>query len=149
MSGDLDVRVGDEERAAVVDRLAAHFRAGRIDEEELEERTAAANAARTRGDLVALEADLPEAPKPVDLAAQRRRRRERVVSALTIPAFLWVIWLATGASGFAWPLIPTAVFALGLVEELWGGGRGGRRHHHGRSRRHQRELRSQRRDLRR
>ncbi|WP_081690896.1 DUF1707 SHOCT-like domain-containing protein [Conexibacter woesei] len=129
---DLDVRVGDAERAAVVDRLAAHFREGRLDAEELEERTAAANAARTRGDLVRLEADLPAPPRPVDLAAQRRRRRERIVSALAIPAFLWVIYAATDFGGFPWPIFPTAVFVLGLVTELGGGDH--RRHHHGRSR---------------
>jgi Domain of unknown function (DUF1707) len=143
---DVDVRVGDVERAAVVERLAAHFRDGRIDEEELEERTAAANAARTRGDLVAIEADLPAPPRPVDLSAQARRRRERVVSAVSLIVFLWIIWVATGADGFAWPLIPSGAITLGLVQDLWGGGR---RHHHGRSRRHHRELRSQRRDLRR
>jgi hypothetical protein len=148
MSGELDVRVGDAERAAVVDRLAAHFRDGRIDEEELEERTAAANAARTRGDLVKLEADLPEPPKPVDLAAQRRRRRERIVSALTIPAFLWVIYCATDFGGFPWPIFPTAFFVMGLIGELWGGD-DHRRHHHGRNRHALREQRRERRDLRR
>ena len=143
---DLDVRVGDAERAAVVDRLAGHFREGRIDEEELEERTAAANAARTRGELVELEADLPAPPSKPDLAARARHRRERIVSAVSLAAFLWIIWLATGAEGFAWPAIPSAVIGLGLVQDLWGGGR---RHHHGRGRHAQRELRSRRRDLRR
>jgi hypothetical protein len=128
--------VGDEERAAAVDRLAVHFRDGRIDEEELEERTAAANAARTRGDLVTLEADLPAPPPPPpDVAIQRRHRRERVISALAVPAFLWVVYCATDFGGFVWPIFPTAVFALGLVKELWGGDQhDDRRHHHGRDR---------------
>lgn len=144
---DVDVRVGDEERAAAVERLAAHFREGRIDEEELEERTAAANAARTRGDLVRLESDLPAPPGRPDLAARAKHQRERVVSAVSLAVFLWIIWVATGASGFAWPLIPSAVIGLGLVQDLWGGGRHDRRHHHGRSR--SREIRRERRDQRR
>jgi hypothetical protein len=138
---DVDVRVSDAERAAAVDRLAAHFRDGRIDEEELEERTAAANAARTRGELAQLEADLPAPARKPDLAAPARHRRERVVSAVSLAVFLWIIWIATGADGFAWPLIPSAAIGLGLVQELWGGGR---RHHHGRSRRSRRSRRGHR-----
>ena len=57
--GRADMRVGDEERQATMDRLAAHFGAGRLTAEELDERTSAAAAATTAGDLAALERDLP------------------------------------------------------------------------------------------
>jgi hypothetical protein len=120
---ELDVRAGDDERQATADRLAAHYRAGRLTEDELEERSAKANAARTRGDLAALEADLPgEAGSPE--AAERalaKRRRERLVSAVGVSAFLWVIWAATDLGGFAWPIFPTAALLLGVVLDNWGG----------------------------
>src|SRR3954462_15690710 len=55
--------VGDEERAAVADRLAAHAAAGRLTVEELEQRVERANAAVHAHELRALLTDLPEAPR--------------------------------------------------------------------------------------
>jgi hypothetical protein len=55
-----DLRVGDAERAAVADRLAAHAAAGRLGVEELEQRVERAHAAVRRGELDALLGDLPE-----------------------------------------------------------------------------------------
>jgi hypothetical protein len=117
---DLELRAGDDERQATIDRLASHFRVGRLSADELEERTAAAHAARTRGDLAALEADLPAPAAEADRAAQRRRLRERLVGALGTCALLWVIWIATGADGFVWPLIPTAAILIGVITDRWG-----------------------------
>lgn len=112
---DLDLRASDDDRQAVIDRLSAHFRSGRIDAEELEERTALANAAKTYGDLAALEADLPEPEPPAPSRA--KHAAERIFGALTFSAIFWVIWIATGADGFVWPLIPTAVALLGALGE--------------------------------
>jgi Domain of unknown function (DUF1707) len=133
-----DVRAGDDEREATAGRLAAHFRAGRLTAEELEERTAAAHAALTRGELAELEADLPPVPATATGAGvvdpeRRKQVRERFVSAVAISAFLWIIWIATGADGFAWPLIPSGALFLGAVLDLWGG-REGRDHRHHRRR---------------
>jgi hypothetical protein len=55
------MRVGDAEREAAVAELREHFASGRLDQEELNERLSAVFAARTRGDLTALFADLPSA----------------------------------------------------------------------------------------
>jgi Domain of unknown function (DUF1707) len=55
-----DVRVGDRERSAAADRLAAHAAAGRLTVEELEQRVERAHAAVLRRDLDTLLADLPE-----------------------------------------------------------------------------------------
>jgi hypothetical protein len=120
---DPDLRASDDERQATTDRLAAHYRAGRLTEDELEERSAKANAALTRGELVALESDLPgDAGSPESAAvAQAKRRRERLVSAVAVSAFLWVIWAATDFGGFAWPIFPTAALLLGVVLDTWGG----------------------------
>ncbi|HET6505515.1 MAG TPA: DUF1707 domain-containing protein [Baekduia sp.] len=130
---DLDLRASDDDRQAAIDRLSAHFRSGRLDAEELEERTAAANAAKTYGELAALEADLPAPPAPVP--SRVKQTGEKLAGALAFSAIFWVIWLATGAHGFVWPLIPTAVALLGALGE--DGSRDRRRHHHGRHR-HQR-----------
>lgn len=56
------VRASDREREATVLRLRAALLEGRIETDELEERIARAHAARTRGELDAVEADLPERP---------------------------------------------------------------------------------------
>jgi hypothetical protein len=58
------MRVGDAEREAAAAELREHFASGRIDQAELETRLSAVFAARTRGDLNALFADLPSAGHP-------------------------------------------------------------------------------------
>jgi hypothetical protein len=54
-----DVRVSDAERQAVARRLERALRDGRITIDEFDERTQAAYAARTRGELEDLVEDLP------------------------------------------------------------------------------------------
>jgi hypothetical protein len=62
---DEDLRASDAEREQLVGTLRDHAAEGRLTTDELEERTAAAYAATTRGQLVALRRDLPEpAPPP-------------------------------------------------------------------------------------
>jgi len=55
-----DLRASDAEREQLVDRLRDHAAEGRLTTDELEERSAAAYAATTRGQLVALRRDLPD-----------------------------------------------------------------------------------------
>jgi hypothetical protein len=64
MNGPL--RASDREREAAVLRLRAAHLEGRIETEELEDRVARAQAARTRDELEAVEADLPG--RPLELA---------------------------------------------------------------------------------
>jgi hypothetical protein len=54
-----EVRVGDVERGAVVRRLERALREGRLTVAEFDERSGHAWAARTRGQLDELTADLP------------------------------------------------------------------------------------------
>ena len=61
---DDDLRASDAEREDVVTALRDHAAEGRLTTDELEERTAAAYAATTRGELVALRRDLPESGLP-------------------------------------------------------------------------------------
>jgi hypothetical protein len=58
-SGDGSVRAGNADRERVVAQLNAAFAEGRLDVGELDERVAAAYAAKTLGELVPLTADLP------------------------------------------------------------------------------------------
>jgi hypothetical protein len=55
------VRIGNAERDRAADLLGEHFRAGRLDVHEYDERITAAYAAKTDDDLAPLFADLPGA----------------------------------------------------------------------------------------
>jgi hypothetical protein len=57
-----DIRAADEDRERVATALRTHCEAGRLTIDELEERLAAAYAAKTLGDLDPLMADLPALP---------------------------------------------------------------------------------------
>ena len=73
-----ELRVSDAEREATVVRLREAGGEGRLTLEELAERVEAADAARTRGDLEALTADLPESAgwhRPPSLDAPSKERR--------------------------------------------------------------------------
>ncbi len=56
---DTELRVGDRDRDAVVQRLQQAFAEGRLDDEEFDQRTRAALTARLSSDLVVLTRDLP------------------------------------------------------------------------------------------
>jgi Domain of unknown function (DUF1707) len=58
---DLELRVGDRDRDAVVQRLQQAFAEGRLDDGEFDQRTRAALTARLSSDLVVLTRDLPAA----------------------------------------------------------------------------------------
>lgn len=57
------VRVGDVDRDECVDRLQSHFVAGRLEQEEFEDRVAKALVARTAGELDVLDADCRPTPR--------------------------------------------------------------------------------------
>ncbi len=68
-------RASDSDRDRVVGLLRDHCAVGRLTLDEFSERTGAALAARTRGDLDAVLADLPTAQQPLAQVARRRARR--------------------------------------------------------------------------
>jgi Domain of unknown function (DUF1707) len=114
-------RVSDADREAVADRLRTAAGDGRLDPDELEERVAAAYAARTRGDLLPLTADLP------DVRVQRRESdgaldtpvlRRQLGAFLTANVVCWSIWLATGAEANVWPKWVVLGTGLALVVTL-------------------------------
>ena len=59
-----DLRVSDAERSAVQQRLHRAHDAGQIQLEEFDQRVRSAWAARTRGELERVTADLPDLPDP-------------------------------------------------------------------------------------
>jgi hypothetical protein len=106
------LRISDQDRERAATGIREHFAAGRLDNDEVEERVAAIYAARTRGELDALTADLPALPVSAAesraLAAQRRSelsRRAMQEAGGSFAPFLvcTVIWAASGADSFFWP----------------------------------------------
>ncbi len=107
------LRISDEEREQAAAAIREHFAAGRLDNAEFEERLQALYAARTRGDLDALSADLPALPvtaaKARELTKQRRgeiARRAAQNAGGSLAPFLvcTLIWAANGANSFFWPV---------------------------------------------
>lgn len=104
------LRVSDAEREATAVRLRQAGEEGRIDLGELEERLAAAYAAKTEGDLAALVTDLPVTPEPAGTAAVSARRnrssdvRQKTAAFLTPNVICILVWLASGTDGGFWPI---------------------------------------------
>ena len=122
------LRVSDDDRERVAREIREHFASGRLTEEELDERVAATYAARTEADLEAIRADLPRLPATAaELRAAHLERRaelrrqlfQHAGGALAPFGICTVVWLASGASGFFWP-IWIALFALiPLIRNGW------------------------------
>lgn len=79
-------RIGDRERANTCDELSAHFAAGRMTSEELDERLAAAVGARTEAELRWVLADLP----PLD--QERPRSDPPLAPPQQSPSTAWSAW---------------------------------------------------------
>ena len=127
------LRVGDAERHDASAQLQAHFAAGRLTWEELDERLGQAWAARTQGELSVLFADLPAQQQTRSVQQQAAVARaapaaRRMPHFHPIYAIVFAVVAITGFVPEVWIL-----FALVWVF-LLGGGR--RRHfgsHHGRT----------------
>lgn len=81
------LRVGDEDRAEVVELLRAHTTDGRLTLDEFSERVGVALAAQTRADLDQVTADLPAPSAAAGVAAPETRRRK---------ASRWVVAFMSG-----------------------------------------------------
>jgi hypothetical protein len=123
-----DLRASDEQRERAVREIREHFAAGRLTDDELSERVQAAYAARTEGELNAVLADLPKLPaspaqQKAELAQRRRHLQRRLLQDAggASGAFLicTVIWLASGASGFFWPIFVALGVLIPLVRNGW------------------------------
>ena len=118
-------RVGDADRDRTADLLKESHAAGYLTLEELDERLGTALAARTRGELDRLVADLPPEWRAAQLPARRPARppaRQRpalppelawLVPLLVVVAALFVLAMVTrGLFFFPWPLL-WVFFAFG------------------------------------
>ena len=102
MTSDGGIRASDHDRESAVEVLRDAYTAGRLNLDEFDDRTTAAYAARTWGDLRELTSDLPAeptlgadlrmpAPKPLaDAPLQYRSRRPPFIPLLPI-ALVWLV----------------------------------------------------------
>ena len=121
-----EIRVGDNERSAALDRLGTLFADGYLDIGEFEERTGQAAVARTRGELNLLFDDLPaepvalekQAPSEVELDEKlaAKRKLDTAIYATLIGGlaiffvlqigldldYAWVVWPVVGILAVAW-----------------------------------------------
>lgn len=116
-------RASDADRDAVLADLSAHFQAGRLTADELDERTGQALAARTWGQLKKLLADLPAGHTPAGpwagarprIAAVRGRRPPAAALIGIGIAAVVLINAAHGGWGLLWLLLPVLVIARRLT----------------------------------
>jgi hypothetical protein len=105
---DDELRASDAERSATAELLRRHHAEGRLDTAELEERIERCYAAKTRGDLAALTADLPGPHRG-------RRQPRRGVAIPFVPIVPLVLLLAlavTTGAHVLWLLWPLAFFVF-------------------------------------
>jgi len=122
------IRVSDADRDQAIAELSQHFQAGRLTQEEFEERSGRALQARTGDDLAALFTDLPgqgtapvpAAGGPVFGAGGLNRMSHLPVARLIILGVLAVIIVGNvlggiaGHARFGW-LIPVVVLGSAFV----------------------------------
>ena len=109
MDSNRTLRVSDADRDAAASELGEHFQEGRLDRDELEDRTGRALRARTGSDLDELLADLPRVMRaPARTPAAVRPRPAFVpfmVPVLAGLALTVTVLIAGGAGGWhhPWP----------------------------------------------
>ena len=123
-----DMRASDEQRDRAAQEIREHYAAGRMSDDELSDRVQAAYSARTEGELKALTADLPKLPATrtqhkAEITQRRRELQRRLLQEAGggSGAFLicTAIWLASGASGFFWPILVALGVLVPLVRNGW------------------------------
>jgi hypothetical protein len=128
MADDANLRASDEQRDRAAQEIREHFAAGRLSDDELDERVQAAYSARTQGELGALMADLPKLPatraqQKAEIAERRRHLQRRLFQEAGGGSGAFIIctaiWLASGASGFFWPIFVALGVLVPLVKNGW------------------------------
>jgi hypothetical protein len=102
------LRASDAERSTTVEILRRHHAEGRLDTAELEDRVERCYAAKTRGDLAALTADLPG---PHQRRPRDRRGARLPFAPLVFIAAIIALSVATGVHVF-WLVWPLAFFTF-------------------------------------
>ena len=127
MTPDGGIRASDHDRESAVEVLRDAYTAGRLNLDEFDERTTAAYAARTWGDLRELTSDLPAeptlgadlrmpAPKPLaDVPLQYGSRRPPFIPLLPI-ALVWLIVAAAAhASAVVIPIVLLCLLSVRMA----------------------------------
>ncbi|MQW75002.1 DUF1707 domain-containing protein [Nocardioides sp. dk4132] len=136
------LRASDADRAVVHQLLGQAYADGRLDHDELEERSTAADALKTYGEIPALVVDLvpmtltagsglpvPMRAEDVRREAVRRyaaERRSAILAFIGPTLICWAVWVATSFGGgsfepyFPWPLIVMAVTLVNLLRATVG-----------------------------
>jgi hypothetical protein len=121
-------RASDEQRDEAAQLLREHFAAGRLSQEELDERVQQAYAAKTEQQLQELLRDLPGLPatpkqQKAELVARRSQLQRRLIQemggGLALFVVCVVVWLASGAQGQFWPIWVALVVLIPLLRNGW------------------------------
>ncbi|HEY3262466.1 MAG TPA: DUF1707 domain-containing protein, partial [Pseudonocardiaceae bacterium] len=136
-----DLRIGDAEREEALKALGEHMSVGRLDVNEYGERAAQVTAAKTRGELISLFADLPE-PHPVldrrpdrgrgvsrsepESAVRRRAARQPgtpppIAGAMVPLSGILALVLFFSVPGMSWLIFLLPAAAAVIVGAIWGG----------------------------
>ncbi|MEP7022657.1 MAG: DUF1707 domain-containing protein [Actinomycetota bacterium] len=133
-----NLRVSDADRDLALAELSEHFQAGRLTEDEMQDRTEMALKAKTGKELSAIMADLPvvrpsTSVAPKDASPQRHDFWTPVTTSILLG--LVAVAIATGAffsyrngNSVPWWIFPIAFLILRRI------GRGGSHHHYDRHR---------------
>jgi hypothetical protein len=121
-----DLRASDAERSATADLLRKHHAEGRLDTTELEERIERCYAAKTRGELDALTADLPGPGRPHD----RGRPRGVPFPFPLVPIVLLVALAATTHMHALWLVFPLLFLTFFRLRWSYAHARGSSRRRH-------------------
>ena len=125
------MRASDRDRAVIESVLADAFAEGRLTHPEYDERSDAAMASRTLGELMPLISDLPIARAPrTNIAEEAARafvtaRRQAVWGFLSASLICWTIWFASGFGGdgwstnFPWPLFVMLGTGINAARVAW------------------------------
>jgi Flp pilus assembly protein TadB len=115
------IRASDAERERAADALRQHHADGRLNTDELEERTGRAYAATTLGELDQLFSDLPRPRSPHDARPLRRRGRRGPAFALPLIVLLFAVAVVASAHALflVWPLMFVLFFRLGFMRLAW------------------------------
>lgn len=127
------LRASDSDRDVVLRALGEAFAEGRLDRDELDERSTAVHGARTLGELPEQLADLvpvseptptgpsttpplvPEAVEAQAVARWERSRREALSTWICVSLACWVIWLLVNNNAHPWPVYPMLGTAMPLI----------------------------------
>jgi hypothetical protein len=128
VEGPPELRVSDQQRERAAQELREHFAAGRLGQDEFDQRVQQAYAARTHEQLGAVLVDLPQLPlspqeQKAVVAARRAHLQRRLIQETGggIAAFgvCLAIWIAGGANGSFWPIWVLVFVLIPLIRNGW------------------------------